>query len=100
MTIVRLFCANGFSTAMLCKKMAEVAREAGCDYDVKAFSYSEVKTEGQKADFIFLGPQISFNLAKTRALFPGKPVEVIDSQAYGQLDGKACFEIVQREVGA
>lgn len=100
MTTVRLFCANGFSTAMMCQKIAEAAKAAGRDYDVQAFPYSSIQDEGEAADFILLGPQIRYNLQKARALFPNKPVEVMDAMMYGQMNGKAVFELVEKGIGA
>lgn len=99
MKTIRLFCANGFSTAMMCGKIAQAAEAAGCSYDVRAFPYSAIKDEGARADFILLGPQIRYNLQKARELFPDKPVEVMDALMYGQMDGKAAFDLIQKEFG-
>lgn len=99
MTTVRLFCANGFSTAMMCKKIQAEAKTQGTDYDVEAFPYAKITEEGKKADVILLGPQIRYNLKKAQAMYPDKPVILLDMLTYGQMNGKAVYEMIQKELG-
>lgn len=95
MTIVRLFCANGFSTAMMCKKIQEEAQKKGAEYDVQAFPYAKIQEEGKTADVILLGPQIRYNLKKAEAMYPDKPVILLDMMTYGQMNGKAVFDQIE-----
>lgn len=98
MITVRLFCANGFSTAMMCKKIQEEAKLHHTEYDVQALPYSKIAEEGKKADVILLGPQIRYNLKKAQALYPEIPVLVLDMQMYGRMDGKSVYELIQKEL--
>lgn len=99
MTTVRLFCANGFSTAMMCKKIQAEAKAQGAEYDVEAFPYAKISEEGKKADVILLGPQIRYNLKKAQAMYPDKTVILLDMLTYGQMNGKAVYEMIQKELG-
>lgn len=91
MITVRLFCANGFSTAIMCKKIQEAAKQNGKDFDVIAFPYSECSKEGVVADVILLGPQIRYNLSKVQTMYPDKPVILLDMETYGKMDGAKVY---------
>lgn len=94
MITVRLFCANGFSTTMMCKKIEAAAKANGKEVDVKAFPYSECKDQGVIADIILLGPQIRYNLRKVEELYPDKKVILLDAMTYGQMDGEKVFQMM------
>lgn len=95
MTVVRLFCANGFTTEMMTKKMQEAATKAGLDYEIKAFPYAKIKEEGPKADIILLGPQIRYNLKHVQQDYPNTPVILMDMSLYAQMNGEAMVKQVK-----
>lgn len=48
MKIIRLFCANGFTTEMMTKKMQQAAEKLGLDYDIRAFRMPRSATRDRK----------------------------------------------------
>lgn len=94
--VIRLFCSAGMSTSLLVNKMKEEAKKAGKDYDIEAYSTGDAPKEGPAADVILLGPQVRFALKKFQAMFPDKPVEVIDMRAYGMMDGAAALALAEK----
>lgn len=90
-----LVCSAGMSTSLLMGKMNDYAQSIAYEAEVNAYPMAEIDERGQAADVILLGPQVRFNLKKVQALFPDKPVESIDIQAYGLMDGKQVIEQVK-----
>ena len=88
MKIIRLFCANGFTTEMMTKKMQQAA-------DIKAFPYAKIRDEGPKADVILLGPQIRYNLKHVEKDYPTMPVILMDMRLYAAMDGEAMVKQAQ-----
>lgn len=90
---IALACASGMSTGMLVKKMVEAAKEMGLD-DIKIAAYpvGDVETYGPICDAILLGPQVSYQEAAVREMFPDKPVLVINPLDYGTVNGKKVLE--------
>ncbi len=95
-TIIRLFCAGGFSTSLLVNKMNEAAAAAGFDCEIHAYALSTVEENGAGADVILLGPQVRYALKKYQAMFPDKVVTDIPMRMYGTMDGKGTIEMCQK----
>lgn len=96
---VLLVCAAGMSTSLLMNKMRDYAASINYEMEVEAHPVSSVEDKGPEADVILLGPQIRFNLTRVKGLFPDKPVEAIDIQAYGMMDGQKVVEHVRSLLG-
>lgn len=96
---VLLVCAAGMSTSLLMNKMRDYAKSVNYDMEVEAQPVSTVDEKGQDADVILLGPQIRFNLNKVKGMFPDKPVEAIDIQAYGTMNGEKVVKHVKELLG-
>lgn len=96
---VLLVCNAGMSTSILMNKMREYAESVNYEMEVEAHPVSTVEEKGQNADVILLGPQIRFNLTKVKGIFPDKPVEAIDIQAYGTMNGEKVVKHVQTLLG-
>jgi len=94
-----LLCAAGMSTSMLVKKMREAAADCGYECTIEAYSISQAKEKGAKADVVLLGPQVRYQLEDIKAKIPGKPVEAIDMRSYGMMDGKAVIEQAMQLLG-
>ena len=90
-----LFCAAGMSTSLLVSKMRKAAEEAGLEYEINAHALSEANTYGPEADVILLGPQVMYKLKETKAQFPDKPVEPVNMQDYGMMNGAKVIERVK-----
>lgn len=83
-----LFCAGGMSTSLLVNKMKEAAAAEGREYDISAHGLASAETYGPNADVILLGPQVRYALNDLKKKFPGKPIDSIEMQAYGTMNGK------------
>ncbi len=94
-----LICNLGMSTSLLVTNMKKAAADRGVDVDINAYAIGEASTKGADADVILLGPQIRFQLAKVKAIFPDKPVDVIDMKAYGTVDGKKALDEALKLIG-
>lgn len=96
---VLLICAAGMSTSLLMNKMREYATSINYEMEVEAHPVTSVEEKGKDADVILLGPQIRFNLNKVKGMFPDKPVEAVDIQAYGTMNGEKVVKHVQELLG-
>lgn len=92
---IYLFCSAGMSTSMLAQKMQEVGDAHNLPVEVKAFSHSKIGdiVEQLHPDCILLGPQVKYLYEETAKRFATKiPVALIDSSAYGMMDGEKVLK--------
>lgn len=90
---ILLVCSAGMSTSMLVKKMQDTANKEGKQYEVEALAVSEAETKVDEVDVILLGPQVRFQKAQVEKVANGKvPVDVIDMQQYGMMDGEGVLK--------
>lgn len=92
---IYLFCSAGMSTSMLAQAMQEVGNKHGLPVEVKAFSHAKIGdiVEELHPDCILLGPQVKYLYEETNRKFgEGAPVAVIDTAAYGMMDGEAVLK--------
>lgn len=94
-----LLCANGMSTSLLVKKMQDAAACEAYDCSIAAYALTSARQTASDADIILLGPQVRFNKAKVEAECPGIPVECIDMQAYGTMNGEKVLAQVKKVLG-
>ena len=94
-----LFCAAGMSTSLLVNKMKAAAEADGLEYEIAAYPLSEAAEHGPSADIILLGPQVKYKLNDTKAQFPDKPVEAINMQDYGMMNGANVIKRVKEVLG-
>ncbi len=94
-----LFCAAGMSTSLLVTKMKKAAEDNGLEYEIAAHPLSEAPTYGPEADIILLGPQVSYKLKETQSQFADKPVEAINMQDYGMMNGAKVIAHVKEVLG-
>ena len=95
---VVLLCAAGMSTSLLVNKMRDAAKEEGYDCEINAYALATAK-EHTDADVVLLGPQVRFGLNNVTKDLPGIPVEAIDMQAYGTMNGKKVIAQVKKLLG-
>ena len=91
--IIMLACSAGMSTSLLVSKMQEAAKEQGKDYEIFAKSVADIdhQFEVEKPDVLMLGPQVRYledNFKKKLDI----PVEVIDMQDYGMMNGEKVLK--------
>lgn len=87
---IKLFCAAGFSTGMLVKKMELAAEERGLEIEIKAHPQGKIEDNIGDADVVLLGPQVAYTLSKSKEICDKKsvPIDVIPMADYGVLNGK------------
>lgn len=89
-----LVCSAGMSTSMLVKKMRQAAKEKGIDAEIEATAEAGLHNEFNTTDVILIGPQVRFlekKIAEKSAAYQ-IPVAVINSMAYGMMDGTKVLE--------
>lgn len=95
MKTIMLVCAAGMSTSLLVTKMEKAAEAQGVEAKIFALSASEADPEIEKGeiDVILLGPQVRFMLKQfeEKAAAINVPVEVINMQDYGMMNGEKVF---------
>lgn len=94
-----LLCAQGMSTGVMVERMKAAAAKAGYECSISAHPVAQAKALGGEADIILLGPQVRFEKSEVEAQCPGKPVQVIDTVAYGRLDGAKVIAQVKSALG-
>ncbi len=99
MTKVMLICSAGMSTSLLVSKMQKEAESRGLEMEIWAVGTSGFKPVIDKPDVILLGPQVRFMKAEVTDLAKGKPVDVIDTRAYGRVDGASVLNQVLQLLG-
>lgn len=93
---IYLFCSAGMSTSLLASKMQKVADEYKVPVIVSAFPHSQIDKiiKDENPDCILLGPQVKYLYNETVEKFKdlNKPIAVIDSRAYGLMDGEKVLK--------
>lgn len=93
-----LLCAAGMSTSLLVSKMKQAAAEEGYEADIAAYAVASAR-EHADADIILLGPQVRFAKNKVQSEVGSVPVQDIDMQAYGTMNGKKVIAQVKKALG-
>lgn len=96
---ILLVCAAGMSTSLLVNRMNEAASSKGIDVHIEAHPVGSVNEYGDSADVILLGPQVRYELKKIKKQYSDKPVEVIDMQDYGMMNGAKVLETALKLAG-
>ena len=88
---ILLVCNQGMSTSVLVKNMYKYANE---DVVIEAKPVTEYQDVAANYDVILIGPQIRYQLQEVESVAKnyGIKAAVIDSMAYGMLDGKKVLE--------
>lgn len=97
MFIIRLFCAGGFSTGILVKRMEASAEERKIDADIKAYpeSFMERCFKSEHVDIALFGPQIAYTMPTIEKICNEYrvPFQVIPSLDYGRLNGDKVLDL-------
>lgn len=96
---ILLVCNAGMSTSMLVKKMQKEAEASKIDVSIEAKPLSEAKKDLANYDCILLGPQIRYELKNVKAMANGLPVDVINMQDYGMMNGKKVLKTALKMMG-
>ncbi|WP_336277769.1 PTS sugar transporter subunit IIB [Cronobacter dublinensis] len=93
-----LCCSAGMSTSLVVTKMAKTAAERGLELNIYAIPEQSLRDEldlhGRDIQAVLLGPQVRFKLAENKKLTDAYeiPIAVIDSVAYGTLNGAKVLD--------
>ncbi|MET3075828.1 PTS sugar transporter subunit IIB [Pantoea leporis] len=93
-----LACAAGMSTSMLVTRIEKEAVARGLEYQIYAIPEQNLREElqnyGQDVLVVLLGPQVRFKLEENKKLTDSYqlPIAVIDSVAYGTLNGAKVLD--------
>ena len=96
---ILLVCNAGMSTSMLVQRMEKAATEKGIEAEIWAVGDADAVNNVEKMDVMLLGPQVRFLESKMKGIAGGKPVAVIDMQAYGTMNGKKVLEQALKLLG-
>ena len=89
---IMLACCAGMSTSLVVSKMQDEAAKQGKDYKIWAVEQGQIEDELGNFDVLLLGPQVRYELKNVKAKYPNKPVEVINMQDYGMMNGNKVLD--------
>lgn len=91
---ILLVCNQGMSTGILVENMIKHAEDGDV---IEALPVSKSKDVAKNYDVVLVGPQIRYKIAEIKGFVADKniPVEVIDMQAYGMMDGAKVMQQVK-----
>ena len=87
-----LVCAAGMSTSLLVNRMKEAAETKEIEFQIEAHPVGQIEKYGEAADVILLGPQVRYELKNVKKMFLDKPVEIINMQDYGTMNGAKVLD--------
>ena len=89
---ILLVCAAGMSTSLLVNRMNDAAKVKGIELNIEAHPVGSIDQFGDQADVILLGPQVRYELKNVKKKYPDKPVEIINMQDYGMMNGEKVLD--------
>ncbi|MFV0396271.1 MAG: PTS sugar transporter subunit IIB [Coprobacillaceae bacterium] len=90
---ILICCSAGMTSSMLVSAVKEEATKQDVEVMVWTAAKTAVSLSWADADCILLAPQIASALSEIKDLTNGKvPVEVIDSEKFSNMDGKAVLK--------
>lgn len=84
--------AAGMSTSLLVNRMKEAAETKEIEFQIEAHPVGQIEKYGEAADDILLGPQVRYELKNVKKMFLDKPVEIINMQDYGTMNGAKVLD--------
>ena len=87
-----LVCAAGMSTSLLVNRMKEAAETKEIEFQIEAHPVGQIEKYGEAADVILLGPRVRYELKNVKKMFLDKPVEIINMQDYGTMNGAKVLD--------
>lgn len=98
MTRILLVCAYGMSTSLLVNKMKEASKKMGLGCSIEARPVDSAADIKDSVDIVLVGPQVRFMYERVKKDFAGVPVCMIDSVAYGTMNGEEVINQVKNEL--
>lgn len=96
-----LVCSAGMSTSMLVQRMEEAAKKRELEASIHAIAEANIKNylNEHEVQIILLGPQVRFLKDKIQSISGDIPVEVIDMDSYGRMDGERVLTSALDKIG-
>lgn len=97
---IMLCCAAGMSTSLLVSKMQKAAESDGIDAEIfaAAAADADAKLEEKHPDVLMLGPQVRYLEGQFKSKL-SIPVEVINMQDYGMMNGEKVLQEAVKLIG-
>ena len=97
---IMLVCAAGMSTSLLVSKMQKAAESDGVDAEIfaTAAADADAKLEEKHPDVLMLGPQVRYLEGQFKSKL-SIPVEVINMQDYGMMNGEKVLREAVKLIG-
>ncbi|WP_390405625.1 PTS sugar transporter subunit IIB [Lacticaseibacillus jixiensis] len=100
---IMLACSAGMSTSLLVSKMQKAAAAENKDYEIFATSVSDIDNQLSKGtvSVLMLGPQVSYMKGDVKAKTDraGIPMDVINMQDYGMMNGEKVLASAEKLMG-
>jgi PTS system cellobiose-specific IIB component len=89
-----LVCSAGMSTSMLVNKMKKAAEEKNITVEITAVAEAQLKNHLEGTKVVLIGPQVKYLEKKIKQQVEpqGIAVEVINSMAYGMMQGDKVLD--------
>ena len=87
-----LVCATGMSTSLLVNRMKEAAETKEIEFQIEAHPVGKIEKYCEAADVILLGTLVRYELKNVKYMFLDKPVEIINMQDYGTMNGAKVLD--------
>ena len=90
---VLLVCQAGMSTAILCKKISEVAEKAGQSLHIEAVGLENVEPKSQEKQLVMLATQDRYAVPNVRKEVPAEiPIMVINPTDFGLMNAEGVYQ--------
>lgn len=98
---VLLVCGGGASSGFLAANIRKYAKKQGADLKIEARSESELSNYINDIDALLVGPHLAYMQDEIRSMTGPKkiPMELIDEDDYGMMDGQAVYEQIEDMLG-
>lgn len=98
---IMLVCSAGMSTSLLVSKTQKAAEADGVEATIFATAASDADNalETKHPDVLMLGPQVRYLLGQFQKKATNIPVEVINMQDYGMMNGEKVLKRALELIG-
>ncbi|MCD8029182.1 MAG: ROK family protein [Erysipelotrichaceae bacterium] len=95
---VILCCSGGLTTSFFAQKINETVELLDLNIHISAVGYHILYQIKDKYDIVLLAPQISYELAQTKALLRNKIVKEIPAGVFAKYDVQAILDIIKNSI--
>jgi PTS system cellobiose-specific IIB component len=98
---ILLVCGGGASSGFLAANIRKYAKKQNADMQIDARSESELSNYINDIDALLVGPHLAYMEDEIKSMTDpkGVPMELIDEEDYGMMDGEAVYEQIVDMLG-